>query len=69
MRRSALLLPGVVSLEGHFKKDDVVIVQDKRHHEIARGISNYSTADLKSIKEKKGQREVIHRDHLVLCER
>jgi len=63
------LLPGVVSWEGHFKKDDVIIVQDKNHHELARGITNYSTAAITNIEEKKGQREVVHRDNLVLCER
>jgi len=65
----SLLLPGIVSWEGHFKKSDVVIVQDKARREIARGVTNYSTAALQSTEEKKGQREAIHRDHLVLCER
>lgn len=65
----SLLLPGVILVEGHFKKDDVIIVQDKNHNEIARGIINYSTSEISSMEEKKGQREVIHRDHLVLCER
>lgn len=65
----SLLLPGVVSWEGYFKKDDVIVVYDKNHQEIARGITNYATATLESTTEKKGQREVIHRDNLVLCER
>jgi len=65
----SLLLPGVVSWEGHFKKDDVIIVQDMHRHEIARGISNYSIVTIANIKEKRGQREVIHRDNLVLCGR
>jgi len=68
-RGKSLLLPGVVSWKGHFKKNDVIIVQDKNHHEIARGIVNYSIVTISNIKEKKGQREVIHRDNLVLCER
>jgi len=68
-RGKSLLLPGVVSWEGHFKKDDVIIVQDKSCHELARGIINYSTTAIANIEEKKGQREVIHRDNLVLCER
>ncbi len=65
----SLLLPGVVSWEGHFKKNDVVIVQDEKSQEIARGITNYSTVVLQGIKEKKGQKEMIHCDNLVLCER
>ena len=65
----SLLLPGVISWEGHFKKDDVIVVQDKSRQEIARGISNYSSSGLAGIQEKKGQKELIHRDDLVLCER
>lgn len=65
----SLLLPGIVFWDGHFKEDDVIVVQDKNRREIARGITNYSTAALQNTKEKKGQREVIHRDNLVLCER
>ncbi len=65
----SLLLPGVVSWEGHFKKNDVVVVRDEECHEIARGITSYSTTMLQAIEEKKGQRELIHCDNLVLCER
>lgn len=65
----SLLLPGVVSWDGHFKKDDVIIVQDQDNYEIARGITNYSTTMLQVIEEKKGQKELIHCDNLVLCER
>ncbi len=65
----SLLLPGVISWEGHFKEDDVIIVQDEKHHEIARGITNYSMTALQGIEEKKGQKEMIHCDNLVLCER
>ncbi|MBI5415194.1 MAG: glutamate 5-kinase [Candidatus Omnitrophica bacterium] len=65
----SLLLPGVVSWEGHFGVDDVVVVYDKNKREIARGLTNYSTADLGKIQDKKGKPEVIHCDNLVLCER
>ncbi|MBI5150679.1 MAG: glutamate 5-kinase [Candidatus Omnitrophica bacterium] len=65
----SLLLPGVVSWEGHFGVDDVVVVYDKNKQEIARGLTNYSTVDLGKIQDKKGKPEVIHCDNLVLCER
>lgn len=65
----SLLLPGVVSWKGHFKIDDVVVVCDKNQEEIARGVSNYSVADLHKAVDKQGQREVIHCDNLVLCKR
>lgn len=65
----SLLLPGIISWEGHFRANDVVVVQDKEHNEIGRGIINYSTADLHKTEDKKGKPEVIHRDNLVLCKR
>jgi glutamate 5-kinase len=65
----SLLLPGVTAWEGHFKAQDVVIVQDKDKEELARGIINYSTTDLYRIQEKKGKLEVIHVDNLVLNKR
>ncbi len=65
----SLLLPGVVSWSGHFKKDDVVVVLDQARQEIARGIINYSVADLHQIEDRKGRPEAIHRDNLVLCQR
>ena len=65
----SLLLPGIMSWEGHFKKNDVVVIQDKLKNEIARGIISYSTTDLQSIKDKKGKLEAVHRDNLVLCKR
>ncbi len=65
----SLLLPGVVAWEGHFKGNDVVVVADKNHQEIGRGIVNYSLADLQKVEDKKGKQEVIHCDNLVLCKR
>lgn len=65
----SLLLPGVVSWDGHFKVDDVVIVKDNHGQEIGRGLVNYSTGDLYKIGDKKGKLEVIHCDNLVLSKR
>ena len=62
----SLLLPGVVSWDGHFKADDVVVIEGKDHKEIGRGITNYSMSDLHKIEDKKGKQEVIHYDNLVL---
>ena len=63
----SLLLPGIYSSSGHFKKDDVVIVKNRQDHEIARGIVNYSSTDLDKIQDKKGKPEVIHVDNLVFA--
>ena len=65
----SLLLPGITSWKGNFSADDVVVVSDRNDQEIARGLINYSTADLAKIEEKKGKLEVIHCDNLVLCKR
>lgn len=65
----SLLLPGVVSWQGHFKKNDIVVIKDRNNHEIARGKSNYSLSELNNIQDKKGQLEAVHCDNLVLAER
>jgi len=65
----SLLLPGVVNWDGHFKSNDIVVIYDKDKQEIGRGIINYSVGDLHKIDDKKGKREVIHCDNLVLSER
>ena len=65
----SLLLPGLVEWEGHFKKNDIVVVCGPDRQEIARGITAYSVGDLHKIQDKKGKKEVIHRDDLVLCKR
>ncbi len=65
----SLLLPGIVSWDGQFRVDDVVVIIDEQGQEIARGLTNYSTLDLHKTVEKKGKQEVIHCDNLVLCER
>ncbi|HOX54197.1 MAG: glutamate 5-kinase [Candidatus Omnitrophica bacterium] len=62
----SLLCPGVVDLDGKFVSGDMVSIVDKNHKEFARGISNYSSGELKTIKGCKGKEEVIHRDNLVI---
>lgn len=68
-RGKSLLLPGIVSWDGHFKKDDVIIVKDKSGNEIGRGVSNYSVSELERIEDKKGKKEAIHCDKLVLSQK
>jgi len=68
-RGKSLLLPGVVRWEGHFNADDVVVIYDKEDHEIGRGVVNYSVSDLHKVHERRGQRELIHCDELVLSQR
>ncbi|MDZ4783575.1 MAG: glutamate 5-kinase [Planctomycetia bacterium] len=72
------LLPiGVVEVQGHFKKGDVVAVRDRAGHEFARGLTNYSAEELQKIKGLRTDAiaatlgyhvydEVIHRDNVVV---
>lgn len=73
----SLLAIGVTHCEGEFHKGDLVSVYDSTGKEIARGLSNYSAADLERIKGLKSDRfaqvlghcpyeEVIHRDNLAV---
>ena len=73
----SLLAAGVIGTQGDFQKGDVVALCDSQGHVVARGLSNYSSADVQRIKGLKsakiaqvlGQRpyeEVIHRDNLAI---
>ncbi|MBF0388031.1 MAG: glutamate 5-kinase [Candidatus Omnitrophica bacterium] len=64
--QASLLLPGVMHWDGLFKSGDVVIVNDADGVELARGITNYSVAELVKLSDKKARREFIHIDDLVL---
>jgi glutamate 5-kinase len=72
------LLPiGVTAVEGEFGKGDVVSICDLAGAEIARGLSNYSSADAERIRGLHTERiatilgtvpypELVHRDNLAL---
>ena len=65
----SLLLPGIVSFTGNFKKGEIVAVADMHNQEIARGLIEYSLTELQNLEDKKGKKEAIHKDNLVLCKR
>lgn len=73
----SLLAVGISQVEGNFAKGDVVALCDEAGRELARGLTNYSAADLARIKGLPTERfaeilghfpyqEVVHRDHLTL---
>lgn len=78
LNRGGSLLPvGVTGVEGAFERGDTVRVVDPSGREIARGIANYSAADLARILRRRSDEidsllgynygdEVIHRNDLVL---
>lgn len=78
--RSSLLPAGGVGLSGRFRAGDPVDLVDGNGHALARGLVNYSSEELpdllgRSTRELARQwgpayeREVVHRDHLVLLGR
>ena len=73
----SLLSIGIISVEGEFSFGDLVTICDLEHNEIARGLVNYSSAEVAKIKQIKSDGiknvlgvksydEVIHRDNLVI---
>ena len=72
------LLPiGVVEVQGDFRRGDVIAVRDPAGRELARGLTNYSSAEARMIARKASseiesvlgyvaEHELIHRTNLVL---
>jgi glutamate 5-kinase len=60
----SLLPPGIARCEGEFNAGDVVRVCDLDGTEFARGISDFSSSDIKALQ--LGRGEVVHRDNLVI---
>ena len=69
--------PGVVEVQGEFARGEVIACVDAQGKEVARGITNYSSAESRLIARKPSSEieavlghlnepELIHRDNLVL---
>lgn len=80
LKGRSLLAAGIVEVEGHFQKGDVVALCGPEGVEFARGLTNYDAADVLQIKGLKtgqiaevlGHRpydEIIHRDNMVVTSR
>jgi len=76
----SLLAAGIVGTQGDFQKGDVVALCDAEGTVIARGLTNYSSADVERIKGIKSEKiaqvlgrrpyeEVIHRDNLAIVKK
>jgi glutamate 5-kinase len=80
LKKNKSLLPsGILEVHGEFKSNDTISVKSINNLEIARGVSGFSSDDLKKIKGRntieiekilghKLRDEVIHKDNLVLIE-
>ena len=78
-RGKSLLPAGVVAVEGTFERGDAVVVRTSAGIEAGRGLSAYSSGDIRLVAGHKsdeiagilgyrGRDEIIHRDDLVLSE-
>jgi glutamate 5-kinase len=77
-KRGKSLLPiGVVEVKGTFQVGDAIVLVDREGNELARGLTDVSSADLEKVKGKKSAdiresmpdlagKQVIHRDRLVI---
>ncbi len=76
-KHKSLLPSGILEISGEFRANDTITVCDARGHEIARGVTHYSSADLGRIRGRKSSEiarilgrdsgdEVIHKDNLVI---
>jgi glutamate 5-kinase len=80
LQRGTSLLPaGVIAVEGIFERGDAVIIRTRSGIEAGRGLSAYSSADIRRIAGHKsgeiaeilgyrGRDEIIHRDDLAVAE-
>ena len=79
VRRTSLLPAGVTQVEGEFTAGDPVDLLDENGHTIARGLVNYDSAELpgllgrstRDLARERGpeyEREVIHRDDIVVLD-
>lgn len=62
----SLLAVGIVEVQGEFKANSIVFISDKEGNNFAKGIARFSSGHISSIKGKKGQPEVVHRNDLVI---
>ncbi len=76
----SLLAVGLISVEGTFHKGDIVGIYDPSGCQVARGLTNYGSRDLRKIAGKHSERiadilghrpyeEVVHRNNLIVTAR
>ncbi|MDD4979690.1 MAG: glutamate 5-kinase [Candidatus Omnitrophica bacterium] len=68
MNKKSLLAVGILATHGVFESADIVSVADKENCEFARGKVNLSSRHLDKVKGTRHDREVIHRDNIVILQ-
>ena len=65
-RRASLLAAGITGVTGTFVAGDPVDLTGPDGIVVARGLVNYDSTEIPEVLGRRGQREVVHRDDLVL---
>ncbi|MFH0935728.1 MAG: glutamate 5-kinase [Candidatus Omnitrophota bacterium] len=66
LNNKSLLSVGVLSSDGNFESGDIVSVSDSQGREFARGKAALSSRELDKVKGRRSEKEVIHRDNIVV---
>jgi len=66
INKKSLLSVGVIGIEGQFESSDIVSIRDKEGAEFGRGKVRLSAKELDKVKGSRHDKEVIHRDDIVL---
>ena len=78
LKRKSLLATGIVKVEGNFKENNVIFIVDEYGKKLAKGISNFSSEEIKQVIGKHSQDvkeilkstkdEIVHASMMVLIE-
>jgi len=68
LNKKSLLSVGVTGFQGNFETGDIVSVIDKQDDEFARGKVGLSSKQLDKVKGSRYDKEVIHRDNIVILQ-
>jgi glutamate 5-kinase len=68
INKKSLLSVGIIASEGSFESGDIVSVIDTEKFEFARGKVSLSSKQLDKIKGRRYDKEIIHRDNIVILE-
>jgi glutamate 5-kinase len=66
LNKKSLLSVGITGLAGSFQAGDIVSIMDKEGNSLARGKISISSEVLEKIKGKRYEKEIIHRDNIVI---
>lgn len=68
-QRVASLLPvGLTAVEGDFDRGDIIRIRGESGHEIGLGVAGYSAGRAREVLGRKGQKALVHYDHLYLTD-